>query len=125
MIPNDRYYTKEHEWIKVEGNRASIGITDHAQHALGDIVFVELPEVGESFVIGDSVAVVESVKAVSNIYTQAAGSVAWIDEELEDRPEKLNEAPYETPICALELDSELLGETLSPAEYEKLLEEQE
>ena len=122
MIPNDRNYTKEHEWLKIEGNKAIIGITDHAQHELGDIVFVELPAVGDKFAIGDSAAVVESVKAVSNIYTQAGGSVIEVNEELEAAPEKLNEDAYGTFIFALTMDSSELGEVLSAAEYEAFLE---
>lgn len=90
MIPNDRKYTKEHEWLLIEGNVAKIGITDHAQDALGDIVFVELPAVGDEFAVGDSFAVVESVKAVSQIYTEAAGKVIEINEELDASPELLN-----------------------------------
>ncbi len=122
MIPNDRKYTKEHEWLKIEGNKAVIGITDHAQHELGDIVFVELPQIGDAFAIGDSAAVVESVKAVSNIYTQAAGSVIEVNEELEATPEKLNEDAYGTFIFALETSSSELGEVLTAAEYEAFLE---
>ncbi len=123
MIPNDRKYTKEHEWLKIEGNKAIIGITDHAQHELGDIVFVELPSVGDKFAIGDSAAVVESVKAVSNIYTQAGGSVVEVNEELEAAPEKLNEDAYNTFIFALDMDSAAeLGEVLTAAEYEAFLE---
>ncbi len=122
MIPNDRKYTKEHEWLKIEGNKAIIGITDHAQHELGDIVFVELPAIGDKFAVGDSAAVVESVKAVSNIYTQAGGSVVEVNEELEAAPEKLNEDAYGTFIFALDMDSSALGELLSAAEYEAFLE---
>ncbi len=122
MIPNDRKYTKEHEWLKIDGNKAIIGITDHAQHELGDIVFVELPAIGDTFAIGDSAAVVESVKAVSNIYTQAGGSVVEINDELEAAPEKLNEDAYGTFIFALDMASGELGELLSAAEYEAFLE---
>ncbi len=122
MIPTDRKYTKEHEWLKIEGNKAVIGITDHAQHELGDIVFVELPQIGDKFAVGDSAAVVESVKAVSNIYTQAAGSVIEVNEELEAAPEKLNADAYGTFIFALDMDSGELGEVLTAAEYEAFLE---
>jgi len=78
------YYSEDHEWINVEGNSGTVGITDYAQNALGDIVFVELPEVGDDFAKGDEVAVVESVKAASEIYSPVSGEITAINEELED-----------------------------------------
>src|SRR5690554_4034382 len=88
-------YSKDHEWIKVEGNRAYIGITDYAQDELGDIVFVELPEVGAELNAGEVLGAVESVKAASDIYVPVSGTVVEVNEELEDSPEKVNETPYD------------------------------
>jgi glycine cleavage system H protein len=93
-IPADLKYTKEHEWVRIEGDTATFGLTDHAQEALGDIVFVELPEEGRTVDAGDAFAVVESVKAVSDIYAPLAGEVIEGNEALEDTPEKVNEEPY-------------------------------
>lgn len=118
MTPNDRKYSKEHEWILVEGGLAKIGITDHAQDALGDIVFVELPAVGDSFAAGDSFGVVESVKAVSNIYTPVAGEVVAINEALEGEPELINTAPYENFLVQLKIESLDESALLCAEEYE-------
>ena len=121
MTPNDRRYTKEHEWIKVEGNIAEVGITDHAQDALGDIVFVELPAVGDAFSKGESFAVVESVKAVSNIYIAMDGTVTEINEALADEPELINAEPYGAFIAKYEIAPDGLADTLSADEYEAFL----
>jgi glycine cleavage system H protein len=121
MIPTDRKYTKEHEWILVQGNVAKIGITDHAQEAMGDIVYVELPAVDDEFSAGDSLAVVESVKAVSQIYTQIAGKVVEVNEALDDSPEILNSDPYGNFIAAIESSSIDEDEFLSADEYSALL----
>jgi glycine cleavage system H protein len=121
MIPTDRKYTKEHEWILVEGNVAKIGITDHAQEAMGDIVYVELPAIDDEFSAGDSLAVVESVKAVSQIYTQIAGKVVEVNEALDDSPEILNSDPYGNFIAAIESSSIDEDEFLSADEYSALL----
>ena len=88
-------YSKSHEWVKEEGDTAYIGITDFAQDALGDLVFVNLPEVGDKVEVGEPFADVESVKAVSDVYSPVTGVVLEINEELLDSPEKINEAPYE------------------------------
>lgn len=118
-------YSKDHEWVKVEGNRAYIGITDHAQDALGDIVFVELPEVGEEINAGDVLSAVESVKAASDVYAPVSGKVVEVNEELEDAPEKINEEPYEAWIAVLEIsDPSEIEDLLSAEEYEKLCEEE-
>ncbi|MFC1542325.1 glycine cleavage system protein GcvH [Pseudomonadota bacterium] len=93
-IPADLKYSKDHEWVRIEGETATFGVTDHAQEALGDIVFVELPEEGRSMAIGDAFAVVESVKAVSDVYAPIASEVIEGNEELESTPEKVNEDPY-------------------------------
>lgn len=121
MIPTDRKYTKEHEWILVQGNVAKIGITDHAQEAMGDIVYVDLPAVDDEFSAGDSLAVVESVKAVSQIYTQIAGKVVEVNEALDDSPEILNSDPYGNFIAAIESSSIDEDEFLSADEYSALL----
>ncbi len=87
------YYSEDHEWISVEGNVGTVGITDYAQNALGDIVFVEVPEVGDDFAKGDEVAVVESVKAASEIYSPVAGEITAVNEELEDNAALVNSSP--------------------------------
>jgi len=94
MYPDNFRYTKEHEWILVEGDTATIGITDHAQEELGDIVYVDLPKVGTSLEQGKSLGSVESVKAVSDIYAPVTGEVTAINAILADTPEKLNEDPH-------------------------------
>ena len=92
--PADYRYTKEHEWIKAEGDRATVGITDYAQNELGDVVFVELPKVGAQLAAGQSLGTVESVKAVSEIYAPVSGEVLEINGVLKDAPEKLNSDPH-------------------------------
>ena len=94
MYPGDLKYTKEHEWIKVEGNRGRIGITHHAQNALGDVVFVELPKVGRRLRQMETFGVVESVKAVSDLYCPAAGQVVEVNAALETKPELVNKDCY-------------------------------
>lgn len=117
-IPEGLLYTDEHEWIRVEGNTGYIGITDYAQHHLGDIVFVELPELDASVAKGESVGVIESVKAVANIYSPADGTIISVNEELEDSPELLNLEPYENWIATIEIsDPGQLQELMSPAAY--------
>jgi glycine cleavage system H protein len=93
-VPAELKYTEEHEWAKVEGNRVTIGITDFAQHELGDIVFVELPEAGDEVEIGEPFGSVESVKTVSELYAPVSGKVVEVNGALIDSPEKVNEAPY-------------------------------
>lgn len=93
-IPVDLKYTREHEWVRIEGDTATFGISDHAQEALGDIVFVELPEIGRELSSGDAFAVVESVKAVSDVYAPVGGEVIEVNEALEGEPEKINTDPY-------------------------------
>lgn len=94
MIPDDLKYTKNHEWLRLEGDVCTIGITDHAQTELGDIVFVELPELGASLKEGNTFAVVESVKAVSDCYLPLAGEVVEVNSALEAAPQNVNEEPY-------------------------------
>ena len=96
LVPDNLNYTVEHEWLKVqEDGQARVGITDYAQASLSDVVFVELPEVGEQFTRGDVMAVAESVKAASDIYAPISGKIVSINEKLEESPELVNESPYE------------------------------
>ena len=123
-VPEELSYTKTHEWVKREGEIATVGITDHAQDELGDVVFIELPEEGASFGAGDSFGTIESVKAVSDLYTPVSGEVVGVNETLNDSPERVNEDPYGGGwIIRLRVSGE--GELLSADEYEKLLEEEE
>ena len=122
-VPGDLQYTKSHEWVRVEDGVATVGITDHAQDELGDVVFVELPEMGATLAAGDSFGAVESVKAVSDLYAPVGGEVVEVNGALEDSPEKINEDPYgEGWILKLRISDE--GDLLSAADYEKLLEEE-
>jgi glycine cleavage system H protein len=103
-IPDDLRYSPEHEWVRVDGGRVRVGITDYAQDALGDIVFVDLPAVGSTVTVGGPLGEVESTKSVSEIYSPLAGTVVAVNEALSDTPEKINEDPYgEGWICELEL----------------------
>jgi glycine cleavage system H protein len=122
-VPEELQYTRTHEWVRREGDIATIGITEHAQDELGDVVFVELPEVGSGLGAGDSFGVVESVKAVSDLYTPVGGEVTEVNEALNDGPELINSDPYgEGWIVRLRVSDE--GELLSAADYEKVLEEE-
>jgi glycine cleavage system H protein len=122
-VPGDLQYTKSHEWVRVEDGVATVGITDHAQDELGDVVFVELPETGATLAPGDSFGAVESVKAVSDLYAPIGGEVVEVNTALEDSPEKINEDPYgEGWILKLQISDD--GDLLSAADYEKLLEEE-
>jgi glycine cleavage system H protein len=93
-IPEDLHYSKDHEWIRVEGETGTIGISDHAQQSLGDVVYVELPKVGESFAAHEVFGSVESVKAVSELFVPVSGQVTEVNEALQDEPEKVNTDPY-------------------------------
>jgi glycine cleavage system H protein len=93
-VPEDLHYSKDHEWVRVDGNEAIIGITDYAQNSLGDVVYVELPKAGDEFGANESFGSVESVKAVSEVFTPVAGVVSSINESLADEPEKVNSDPY-------------------------------
>jgi glycine cleavage system H protein len=93
-VPEDLHYSKDHEWVRVDGNEAVIGITDYAQNSLGDVVYVELPKPGEQFAANESFGSVESVKAVSEVFTPVTGEVTKINESLADEPEKVNADPY-------------------------------
>lgn len=117
-------YSKNHEWVKVEGNLATIGITDYAQHALGDIVFVELPEIGDTIAKEDAFGVVESVKAASDIYLPVSGTVVKINEALVDEPELLNADAFENWMVCVEMDDPAeLDELMSATEYETICQD--
>ncbi len=122
-VPGDLQYTKSHEWVRTEGDTATIGITDHAQDELGDVVFVELPDEGATFDAGESFGTVESVKAVSDLYAPVGGEVVEVNSALNDAPEKINEDPYgEGWIVKLRTSAD--ADLLSPEEYEKTLQEE-
>ena len=93
-VPEGLYYSKDHEWLRVEGETGTVGITDHAQNSLGDVVYVELPKTGETFAAHDTFGSVESVKAVSELFLPVAGEVTEVNESLSDEPEKVNSDPY-------------------------------
>ena len=123
-VPGDLQYTKTHEWVRREGDTATVGITDHAQDELGDVVFIELPEEGVSFGAGDAFGTIESVKAVSDLYAPVGGEIVEVNSSLGDAPEKVNEDPYgEGWIIRLRVSGD--GNLLSAEEYEKVLEEEE
>ena len=122
-VPQDLQYSRSHEWVRTEGDTATVGISDHAQDELGDVVFVELPEEGTSINAGESFGTVESVKAVSDLYTPVGGEVVEVNTSLEDAPEKINDDPYgEGWIVKLNTSEE--ADLLSPEEYEKVVEEE-
>lgn len=123
--PEKYRYAKSHEWLAIDGDTGLIGITDYAQSSLGDIVFVELPKVGQELTAGDSFGSVESVKAVSELYSPATGTVTEINESLNDTPETINEAANDTWLLKLKLTSDDDGNSLlSAAEYEKFVSEE-
>lgn len=120
------YYTKEHEWVRVEGDKAYIGISDHAQHALGSIVYVELPEIGDELNAEDNLGVVESVKAASDIFMPVSGEVIEINEEVVDNPELLNKNSYDNHLIVVTLkDKSELDDLLGKEDYESFLAEEE
>lgn len=123
--PTDFKYTKEHEWIKADGNTATIGITNHAQESLGDIVFVELPKVGAELTIGKTFGSVESVKAVSDLYAPASGTVTEVNGELATAPEKINKDAHSSWMLKIALKNPGdLNSLLSAADYEKFVAEE-
>lgn len=123
--PTDLKYAKSHEWVRLEGNVAVVGITDFAQDALGDVVFVELPQVGETAEAGAAVAVVESVKTASDIYAPVAGEIIEVNGALGDKPELLNQSPYgEGWLFKMKVNSTDLTGLLSAADYQALAENQ-
>ena len=124
-VPNELSYTESHEWVRVdEDGIATIGITDHAQEMLGDLVFVELPEVGQDVDAGGEMAVVESVKAASDVYAPVAGTVRAVNDELADDPEKINADPYgDGWIVCIDPSEFDEGELMTPDAYQELLDQ--
>jgi len=123
-VPEDLQYTKTHEWVRIEDGVATVGITDHAQEELGDVVFVELPDRDATFEAGDAFGAVESVKAVSDLYAPVGGEVVEVNSGLENAPEKINEDPYgEGWILKLRVSE--AGDLLSASDYEKVLAEED
>lgn len=123
-IPAELRYTKTHEWVKLEGDTAEIGLTDHAQKQLGDLVFVNLPAAGDNVTAGEAFGDVESVKAVSDVYSPVTGVVAEANGALEDSPQLINETPYEAWFIRVKQISET-EELLTAAEYEALAASEE
>lgn len=124
MYPDDFYYTQDHEWIKVEREEATVGITDFAQKQLGDVVYLELPEVGTQLEFHQSLGVIESVKAVSDVYCPVSGEVIEVNQELNNSPELVNEDPHGKGwVIRLKIkDKSELQKLMSAVEYEKFLE---
>jgi glycine cleavage system H protein len=123
--PTDRKYTKEHEWIQVNGSSASVGITDYAQQSLGDIVFVETPKVGTELTAGKAFGTVESVKAVSDLFAPASGSVTEVNADLATAPENVNKDPHGSWMVKIKLKNPAeLDSLLSAADYEKFVAEE-
>ncbi len=125
-IPKDLFYTENHEWTLVEGNEATIGITEYAQEEMGDVVFVELPEIGDVFEQFDSFGVVESVKAVSDVYLPIGGEIIAINEGLFDSPELINEEPFEGGwLLKVKIENkDDLEELMDYEDYAEFLEEE-
>ena len=125
-FPQHLKYTKEHEWARIEGNRVVVGITDFAQEELGDVVFVELPEVGISVEVAGTFGVVESVKAVSDLYAPVGGTIVEVNLTLEDRPELVNQSPYgEGWMIVIEMsNTEAIQQLLSAEEYQMYIDQE-
>ncbi len=125
-FPKDLKYTKEHEWLKVEGNLATVGITDYAQDSLGDVVYVELPQEGGAVTKNEPFGVVESVKAVSDLYSPLSGSVAEVNDAIIDSPEAINEDPYgDAWMIKVEISNPgELDDLMTADEYKKYVEEE-
>ena len=124
--PEDLSYTKDHEWLRVKGNEAVVGITDHAQDQLGDVVYVELPKVGDKFEASEPFGSVESVKAVSEIYMPVTGTVIEVNESLNDSPEQVNEDPYgDGWMIKIKIDNPAqVDALLTSIEYEDYIKEE-
>ena len=122
-IPKDLKFTENHEWVKVEGGQARTGITFHAQNELGDIVYVELPEVGRQVDKGEDFVVIESVKSVSDVYAPVSGEVVEVNKDLMDSPELINESPYEEGwLAVIEISDDTgINDLMSSGEYESIL----
>ena len=126
-VSNENFYTREHEWVRIEGNKAEIGITYHAQRALGDIVFVELPEIDDEIDSGDEFGSVESVKAVSSLFMPVSGRITAVNTELKDSPELINEECYDDGwMIRVELiKPDESADLLTAEEYEEFLLDEE
>ncbi|MFS0787688.1 glycine cleavage system protein GcvH [Shouchella sp. 1P09AA] len=126
-LPQELKYSEEHEWVKTEDGNVRIGITDFAQSELGDIVFVELPEVGDEIEANEPFGSVESVKTVSELYAPISGKVVEVNEDLDDSPEFVNESPYEKAwmIVVEPTDSGELDKLMSPSEYSSMINEED
>jgi glycine cleavage system H protein len=126
MYSEDNLYSKDHEWILIQDGVGTIGITDYAQHELGDVVYVDLPEVGDTFEAGDPFGSVESVKAVSEVFCPVSGEVIEVNSKLEESPEMINQSPHEKAwmIKVRITNPDELKELLSSEEYEEYLQEQ-
>lgn len=124
MYPDDYFYTKDHEWLKAEGDEAKVGITDFAQKQLGDVVYIELPQPGAQLEFHQSLGVIESVKAVSDVYSPISGEIIEINEELNDSPELVNEDPHGKGwMVRIKIkDQNELAKLMSLSDYEKFLE---
>ena len=124
-LPKELRYSEEHEWVKVEGEKVRVGITDFAQHELGDIVFVELPEVGAEVKADEPFGSVESVKTVSELYAPVSGKVVEVNEDLSDSPEFVNESPYEKAwmIVIEPSDSSEVENLMTAEQYEEMIKE--
>jgi glycine cleavage system H protein len=124
--PEDLSYTKDHEWVRTKGDEATVGITDHAQNQLGDVVYVELPKVGDKFEASEPFGSVESVKAVSEIYMPVGGKVIEVNESLNDSPEQVNEDPYgEGWMIRIKIDNpSQVDALLTAVEYEDYIKEE-
>jgi len=125
MSPGDLLYTKEHEWLKLEGDTGTVGISDHAQDELGEVVYVELPKIGDKFDAGETFGSVESVKAVSELFIPVSGEVVGINEDLGNAPENINKDPYGTGwMIRIRLrDKSETGNLMSAQEYEEYTKE--
>jgi glycine cleavage system H protein len=122
MYPADRKYTKEHEWIRIEGDTGTVGITDFAQQQLGDVVYVELPAAGATVSAGQPFGTIESVKAVSELFAPVSGEVIAVNTDLKDRPEQINQKPHDTWLVRIKLTNPAEGDgLLDRAAYEALV----
>ncbi|MEY3680595.1 MAG: glycine cleavage system protein GcvH [Ilumatobacteraceae bacterium] len=121
-VPDDLLYSSDHEWVRVDGQRVRIGITDYAQDALGDVVYVQSPSVGTSVTAGESFSEVESTKSVSDIYAPVSGTVALVNERLDSEPALVNTDPYgDGWLCEIATDGSSFDQLLSPDAYRKLI----
>lgn len=122
-LPEDRRYTQSHEWVLTEGNSITIGITDHAQEQLGDLVFVDLPDIGADAEQGGELATLESVKAAADIYCPCSGKITAVNESLDSDPEQINTQPYDTWIATIEVaDASELDSLLDAKAYQQFID---